>query len=204
MADVAEQATERVSFEAFLALETPPHAEWVDGRLIPMSPPSSRHQQLVIFLASCLRAYAEARELGEVMVAPFLMRLDQRPSGREPDVLFVARENLSRLGPQYLDGPADLVIEVISPESRARDRGEKFYEYEAAGVPEYWLVDYEREQAECYQRDERGIYQPAPLTSGRYESRALPGLTLETAWLWQTPPPKLLTILRSWRLLGNE
>jgi Uma2 family endonuclease len=201
VADVAEQRTETLTFEAFLALGTPVHAEWVDGKLIAMSPPTSRHQELVIFLASSLRMFAEAHDLGTVIAAPFLMRLEPRPSGREPDVLFVAAANLERLTEKYLDGPADLVIEIISPESRARDRGEKFYEYEAARIPEYWLLDPERKQAEFYRLDENGIYQPALPAEGVYESRALPGLELQVSWLWQEPLPKLLSVLKAWKLV---
>ncbi|MEJ7756097.1 MAG: Uma2 family endonuclease [Nocardioidaceae bacterium] len=57
----------------------------------------------------------------------------------------------------YLDGAADLAIEIISPESIGRDRGEKFVEYEAAGIREYWLIDPERRQAEFYRLEFRRI-----------------------------------------------
>lgn len=54
---------------------------------------------------------------------------------------FVASEHLDRLKETYLDGPADLVVGIVSPDSVGRDRGEKFYEYAQGGVPEYWLID---------------------------------------------------------------
>ena len=102
----------------------------------------------------------------------------------------------------YLDGPADLAVEIISPESRARDQGDKFYEYEQGGVPEYWLIDPVREQAEFYQRSANGFYLPvAPDAQGRYHSAALPGLWLEVGWLWQTPLPPLLNVLKAWGLI---
>ncbi len=72
-------------------------------------------------------------------------------SGREPDVLFIANDHLDRLKPPYLDGPADLVIEIISPESVKRYRGRKFFEYQAGGVAEYWLIDPAVQVAEFYQ-----------------------------------------------------
>jgi Uma2 family endonuclease len=40
-----------------------------------------------------------------------------------------------------MDGAADIVIELVSPESVHRDYGEKLYEYEQAGVPGYWIID---------------------------------------------------------------
>ena len=47
----------------------------------------------------------------------------------------------------YLDGPADLAIEIISPESEARDLVDKLNEYEAAKIPEYWVIDWMRRNA---------------------------------------------------------
>ncbi len=38
-------------------------------------------------------------------------------------------------------GMADLVIEVVSDDSVARDRADKFYEYQTAGIQEYWIID---------------------------------------------------------------
>jgi Uma2 family endonuclease len=51
-----------------------------------------------------------------------------------------------------------LIVEIISPESSGRDRGEKFYEYEMAGVREYWLIDPQREQVEFYELNAEGRY----------------------------------------------
>ena len=93
-------------------------------------------------------------------------------------------------------------MEIIRPESRARDRGDKFFEYEAGGVPEYWLIDPVREQAEFYQIDEKGIYRLVPLDAeGRYHSAMLPDLWLQVDWLWEMPLPPLLAILKQWELI---
>jgi Uma2 family endonuclease len=137
-----------------------------------------------------MNLFISTRNLGRLMTAPYLMRLYQPPRGREPDILFVAQANLERITTQYLDGPADLVVEIISPESSVRDRGEKFYEYEAAGVREYWLIDPQREQVEFYQLDEQGRYTLAlGGHAGEYHSAVIPGLTLDVTWLWQEPLP---------------
>jgi Uma2 family endonuclease len=118
------------------------------------------------------------------------MRLHEPPRGREPDILFVAQANLGRITKQYLDGPADLVVEVISPESSGRDRGDKFYEYEMAGVREYWLIDPQREQVEFSRLDAQGHYTLAlGGHTGEYTSIVIPGLTLDATWFWQDPLP---------------
>jgi len=132
---------------------------------------------------------------------PFLMKTGPDLPARIPDILFVAKENLSRLNDNLLDRPADLVIEILSPESRSRDRGEKFYEYEQGGVREYWLVDPERRRAEFYQRDTEGTFRPVlPDADGVYRSVVLTGLYLRVAWLWQKPLPTPLSVLREWGL----
>jgi hypothetical protein len=100
--------------------DVPAWAEWVDGEVIELSPVTDWHQNLADFLAALFRHYGEASHLGEVRSAPFQMKLAR--SGREPDVLFVAREHTDRLRETHLEGPADLAIEVISPDSRTRDR----------------------------------------------------------------------------------
>lgn len=102
----------------------------------------------------------------------------------------------------YLDCPADLVVEIISQESIERDRGTKFVEYEAAGIPEYWLIDPLRNWAEFYQLDENGCYIPAFAgRQGIYESPMLPGFCLRVDWLWQMPLPPVLDVLREMRLI---
>lgn len=200
--DVSVKETAYISYETFLARgDEDSRAEWVDGKVIPMSPASQRHQKLAALLTSLLLAFAETYDLGLVIAAPFQMKLGPEASGREPDILFVSKANLERLKKNRLEGPADLAVEIISPESRARDRGEKFYEYEQGGVTEYWLIDPDREQAEFYRLDTRGIYQLVPLTNGVFESQVLPELKLDTVWLWQDPLPTLLSILKLWKLV---
>ena len=167
-----------------------------------VSPAATKHQLIAGLLLQLMNIYAETRNLGQVLSAPFLMRLLDVPSGREPDLLFVARAHLDRLKEAYLDGPADLVVEIVSPESRARDRGEKFYEYEAAGVGEYWLIDPDRQQAEFYLLDADGHYRLLTADAeGIYQSEVLPGLWLKVEWLWQEPLPKVLDVLRELELI---
>ena len=170
-------------------------AEWVNGKVVMTSPASLRHQLIAQFLGRVLAGYVEVDRLGIVVSAPFQMKLEQ--SGREPDVFFLAEAHRDRLRATNLDGPADLVIEILSPESVGRDRGETFYEYERAGIPEYWLIDDATQRAEFYQLDARGRYQlVVPGDDNVYRSKILPGFWLEVAWLWRDPlPPVEQTLL---------
>jgi Uma2 family endonuclease len=125
----------KMTYEAFLTwADEDTWAEWVNGEVIILPPASRRHQDVATFLAALLHFFVESRQLCLVLTAPFQMKIGPDLPGREPDILFIAREHLDRLRDTYLEGPADLVVEIISRDSRARDRGEKFYEYEQAGV----------------------------------------------------------------------
>lgn len=176
--------------------------EWVDGEVIEISNPSFRHQDLSNFLAAILRFFVEAKNYGIVVSAPFQIKFDFRPSGRQPDIMFVSNENLFRVEKQFVDGTADLIIEIVSPESLARDTQDKFDEYEKAGVREYWIIDYRRRTANFYNLDEDGKYKLRSLTAeGAFESRVLEGLWISPEWLWQETLPNLMEILREWKMV---
>jgi len=101
-------------------------------------------------------------------------------TGFETERPFVAKGRLDLLKETYLEGPADLVVEIASAESRLRDRGTKFAEYEMGGVREYWLLDPERKEADFYRLDERGRYRLMETDSeGIYRSEVLPGFRLK-------------------------
>jgi Uma2 family endonuclease len=182
-----------MSYEEFLAfINEDTHAEWVNGEAIIFMAAGPLHQRMVGFLLTILRAFAGFYQLGEVFPAPFEMKVRPEASGREPDIVFVAKENLYRVTKQKLEGPADLVIEVISDDSVTRDRDDKFYEYQAAGIPEYWIFDPRpgRQRADFYVLDARGRYQPVPLNEDDvYHSTIIPGFWLDVNWLWQEELP---------------
>jgi Uma2 family endonuclease len=180
-----------VSWEDFLAWAPDNSlAEWVDGEIIEMPPAHEDHQDDGGFLYTLLLLFIQRHRLGRIFYAPFLMRLPQKPSGRQPDLLFIKREHAARIRPTYVDGPADLVVEIVSPDSIKRDYQEKLAEYEAAGIPEYWIIDPMRREACFYQLGSRGQYQLSSIDAdGIYTSRAVSGFRLRVAWLWQRPMP---------------
>ena len=173
--------------------------EWGKGSLVMMEPISSDHADEGDFLTSIMRSFAEEEGAGMVKGDGFAERLDA-DTVRVPDVAFFKRDNLGKIKPTYSEGGADLVIEIVSPDSRTRDRGEKFYEYERAGIEEYWIVDPERRSAEFY-RIAEGIYRPVlPDSEGKVHSSAMKGFFIRVEWLWNRP--KVLDALRDLGLLS--
>lgn len=197
---VATPPDERIelSYADYLALtgEQNQLLEWVNGKVITHIPPKPRHQEMVGFLFALLYLFVRFHRLGRLYTAPMEMRIEQLQVSREPDILFVASASLTRITDKRLDGPADLIVEIVSDDSVARDRADKFYEYQEAGVQEYWIVDprpgYER--ADFWVLDSRGKYRPVALTDGIYRSAVLPGFWLQVDWLWRSdlPDPLLL------------
>jgi Uma2 family endonuclease len=181
----------KMSFEEFLKFgDEDTWAEWIDGEVIFMYSASSKHQDIVLFLAQVLGLYVRTHNLGDILLAPFAMKLEKERRGREPDLLFVCNERKHLIEPTFLNGAADVVIEVISPESISRDRGEKFVEYESAGVREYWLIDYERKRAEFYELDEENRYRLIQ-TNGLFRSKIITDFFLHENWFWQEQLPTI-------------
>ena len=186
-----EGVPRRMSFEEYLDWDYEGiRAEWVDGEVVLMSPVRLDHQFIMQFLYELIIAHVRRYGLGKVLLPPTRMRLSTRPSGREPDLLFVSTKTASRLKVAVVDGPADLVVEIMSPESEERDRATKFVEYEAAGIPEYWLIDPLRHEVLFNLLGEDGRYHPGVVSQeGVYCSQMLEGFRLRPDWLWRDPLP---------------
>lgn len=196
----------RMSYTEWLdAFDEETHTEWVDDEAIVFMPPTEEHQEVVTFLTALLESYIRQFGLGKLLVAPFEMKLSPESNAREPDILFVANEHLARLTGKRLDGPADLVIEVISPESVYRDRSDKFDEYQAAGVREYWLLDARpgQRQASFWVLDQTGRYRAALIDeNGAYRSTILTDFWFKVDWLWLKQKPSPLRLLAD--IIGRE
>src|SRR5438105_3556617 len=156
--------TEPLTYEQFLEwADDPLHAEWVAGKIEPMSPRNIQEERLLTFLRWLFQSFLLRHPLGEYFGDPVQMKTAPDLPGRAPDLFFVATEHLGRLRRSHLEGPADLVIEVVTPDSRHRDREVKFKEYERGGVREYWLLEPEQQQADFHELGPGGQFQPIPV-----------------------------------------
>jgi len=136
-------AQKRVTPEELLQLPERNGLELVDGQLVekPVSKESSRVAAKIIYLLS-----AQAVRTGEAEVyGPDLGYQCFPETGdiRKPDVSVIRRERLARLAGDvgYMPMPADLAVEVLSPNDLARDVAAKIEAYLAAGFPLVWVVD---------------------------------------------------------------
>ena len=185
-------------WEQFDALPDDTKAELIDGELVYAMPVNERHNAVQLFIQTVLALYVVKQGLGRVFADQFEMRLG--PQRFVPDASFVRTEHLDRVLPTRIEGPADLVVEVLSPDSVARDRGVKLRDYAMAGVQEYWLFDPEAKRIEVYSRQPDGTFALlAPDRTGAMASQVVPGLRLRPEWLWPEAgrPPDVLAALRA-------
>jgi len=174
------------------------HGEWVDGEVIVFTPTTVHHARALGFLYTLLSAYAQFRNLGEVLGPSLHMRVRAGRSSREPDLFFVAHHHRDRVLDTRLEGPADLVVELVSDDSVARDREAKFAEYASVGVPEYWIHDPRpgERRSDFFRLAPNGQYEPIPSDAdGRVHSTVLSGFWLRPAWLRQDPLPSSFACL---------
>ncbi len=120
---------------------------------------------------------------GKCFGGDFVMRLGN--NGFTPDILFFKSKDKNTLYSWYLDGPGEIVMEVIRPGIEYCDRVIKRDYYAAAGVLEYWLVNYPMRDIEFY-RLENGVYKRQFIDNdGRYRPISIPGLAFYPDLLWQ-------------------
>jgi len=128
--------------------ETNKIIELSEGRLIITPSPTDQHQKISFRLSLSIGNYVLTNNLGEVRYSPLDVRLWKNKI-RQPDIAFMSNEHKDRIMEKYWEVP-DLVVEILSESTIDTDRKDKFYEYEKAGVLEYWIVDPEAKTIEVY------------------------------------------------------
>jgi len=187
-----------VSFEDYLENYAADFYEWVKGTVIKMSPIHDRHDVISMYLAVLLEAYFEINPIGFVRRDPFVMKLPDIDVAREPDIQVILKSNPNEYTSTYMNGPADICIEIVSPTSIERDYEAKLTEYESGGVGEYWIFDPMRKDALFYRRDENGRYQMHKADSdGNYRTPLLPQFVLRVPTVWLDPLPGPAAVVRA-------
>ncbi|MET7366118.1 Uma2 family endonuclease [Streptomyces sp. NPDC005566] len=124
--------------DLFTLPDLPPHTELLDGSLVFVSPQRDFHTTMIDLLVAGLRHSSppDLKVRREMTVV-----LDRR-NGPEPDVSVVRAEAVTgRELTRFRAEDVLLAVEVVSPDSEARDRDTKPQKYAAAGIPNFWLVE---------------------------------------------------------------
>jgi Uma2 family endonuclease len=135
--------------------------EFTDGRVEFLAVPTEAHQLILAFLFEALRDFVRSKDAGLVLFMGLRVRV--RPEKiREPDIVYIAKENYASRSNRYWSG-ADLVMEVVSDDdqSHQRDHETKVVDYAEAKIPEYWIVDPQQQKVTVLTLDHAtGQYSP--------------------------------------------
>lgn len=143
--------TTRITWQDVQAMpEDGKRYEAIGGDLYVTAAPSRHHQWVVLRLAAEFDRLLVQTGHGEVYPAPFGVEFPETEEGVQPDFIFVSRDRLHIVGEDWVRGAPDLVVEILSPSTAARDRGIKLKLYRAQGVAEYWIVDPDARSAEVW------------------------------------------------------
>ncbi len=186
---VGERVEPHLTYEDYCALpEDGKRYQLIEGDVDVTPAPTTTHQRVSQNLESVLRDHVRRNRLGVLFHAPIdvLLALD---TVVQPDIVFVSRERRSLVTERGVEGPPDLVVEVLSPRTRRLDRTTKMRLYARSGVREYWLVDPEAQSLEIL-RLSGGTYVLAQAASGmeNASSELFPGFTLALEAIFAPDP----------------
>jgi Uma2 family endonuclease len=158
--------------------------ELYEGEIEMTPAPTTRHQRALNRLNVLLYQYLQDRRAGEVFIAPTDLILSD-VTVVQPDLLVVLNDRCHLITERGIEGPPDLVVEVLSAATASRDRGIKMQLYARYGVPHYWLVDLDTRTLEAYQLEESGYRVVETLRgSGSLTPPLFPGFSLSGSALW--------------------
>lgn len=191
----AETNGKQYTFEDFCFLiKDGEKGDLIDGVIYMSSPDNTEANSIFMWLGRLIGAFVEEHELGEVYGSRVAFRLGET-QGPEPDIAFVRKDRLHIVERGHVNGPPDLAVEIVSPDSIERDYVRKREQYRQAGVPEYWIVDELEQRVVLLKRSASGAYREIKPRKGALHSQVLPGFWLRPEWLWQEPRPKTRMIL---------
>jgi Uma2 family endonuclease len=142
-----EEKEKRQSFYHLISEDD--KAEFINGEIIMHSPVTLAHSDASDLINRAMGIWAADHNLG--IVRHEKMMIECTRNSYEPDICFWRKERASKFKPdQKLFPPPDLIVEISSKSTEATDRGDKFEDYQAHGVKEYWIVDPRHKTIEQY------------------------------------------------------
>jgi len=158
-----------------------PRCELIWGTFYVSPSPSALHQMVLVLLLRHLLDLAEP--VGAlVLPAPLDVLLGDH-SVVQPDLIYLSAER-RHLVHERVEGAPDLLVEIVSPGTARRDRGDKIRLYAEAGVREYWIVDPSERQIQ-FLVNRGGRFEVLLAVGGTYRSPALAEITLDLEAFWK-------------------
>lgn len=155
--------------------------ELIKGRLVMSPAPFFLHQTISALLTEFVMKAAR-QSGGRACASPIDVILADHTIV-QPDLVYISKARRDIVGDR-INGPPDLVIEILSTSHARRDRVDKLNLYAEFGVSEYWIVDPQERQFDFLVRNEKGHFEVQMQQSNRYESSQLPELSINLIDFW--------------------
>lgn len=185
----APKANQKYTYKDYLTWDDDRRWELIDG--VPyelvfgedpqnMSPaPGRKHQRISGNLYRLIGNFLVDKSC-DVYNAPFDVRFNEADDTNtvvQPDIsVFCDKSKLDDAGGH---GTPDFIIEILSPSTTLRDLSVKLLLYQRHGVPEYWVVDPDKQIIYVYLLNEQGKYDiPHEYKSGKIHVQVIKGLEL--------------------------
>lgn len=139
----------RTGMEVFMTLPEGTLAELINDRIYMSPSPFYSHQNISAELAMQIRYYVKQNNLGICIAAPIDIFFDDK-NVLQPDIVFIAKENMSIIKDNRIKGSPDLIIEILSPGNKNHDLEIKRDIYEKFGIKEYFIVEPETKETITY------------------------------------------------------
>ncbi|MCC6545426.1 MAG: Uma2 family endonuclease [Nitrospirae bacterium] len=130
----------KLTYNEYFNLPDEKRYELMDGDLYMVPAPDFYHQIVSRNIEFALWSFVKKKMLGEVVDAPVDVVLSEEDV-LQPDIIYISNERRGIVTEKNVSGPPDLVIEILSPSTKERDRLVKRSLYALHGVKEYWIVD---------------------------------------------------------------
>jgi Uma2 family endonuclease len=132
--------------------------ELVEGRVIRMSPVGYLHGLVVTRIASLLERHVRAANLGAVLIELGVKLAADPDTVRAPDVAFIRRDRIPSPPPRgFWKGPADLAVEVLSPDDRPSETRTKVAEYLTRGTSVVLVIDPDAHTVSVYRHPDAQV-----------------------------------------------
>ncbi len=161
--------------------------ELMRGRFVMSPSPTPRHQIIVGMLTEIFMGIS--RTSGGVALCAPMDVVFADDTILQPDLLYIVKERRG-IVQQRIEGPPDLVIEVLSPGTERQDRLAKLDLYARHGVGEYWIVDPAAQLFE-FLLNEEGRFVVLTQANDEFRSPRLPEVRIGLAAFWKEVAERL-------------
>lgn len=177
-------AEEKKRNEYYALIHEDVKAEFINGEIVYQSPVRKKHWFISSELSSHLIQYVRAHDLGLVAVEKAMVSLSR--NDYEPDICFFRKEVADQFSDDQLHFPApDFIIEITSPATERIDRNEKFIDYAAHGVTEYWIIDTVNDSIEKNLNDNGTFVLQEKLKTGIVKSEVVKGFSFDLSTIFK-------------------